>query len=601
MKINLDLRISCLLCHLRLVFFVVLCTSLAGCNEKKLPASGPPLTKQITESSSELTQEQIFSESLVKAESGDVQAQFSVGKAYQVGKGTTIDLVKSNEWLHKSAAQGNSDAQHALGYRYSKVGQTIYDIKVDTNKLKESFEWYEKAANQGHLRAQVAIALAYLYGEGVHKDAKKALLIFERLAVSGDSVSQYYLGEILDSGKDLPKNTLKAIEWYKMAAAQGHPAALLELGRIYYFGRGVLKDAGAAASYFEKAALKEHPEAFYPIGYLYANGEGVPKDSVAAAKWLGKAASRDDSRAQSILGALYFEGDGVPKDLVLAYAWMNLAAGNGDEMAIAARRMYEKTLSNSEKAEAQRLTAKWRTANGYQSYERKLERESGTPNHSLNSDSNHGKFSKTGTGTGFFVNVSGLLVTNHHVIQGCHEVRLSGQEGVATLVTSDVVNDLALLKLSNAVKYSAVISSEPSKVSQGEDVVVFGFPLNSVLSSGGNLTPGVISALTGLGNNTNQIQITAPIQPGSSGSPVINKKGEIIGVVSMKLSDSRMAAATGQVAQNVNFAVSGQTLKSFLDTHKVDYASTGLLTFNKSNIDLADQAKKWTTVVECWK
>jgi hypothetical protein len=62
-----------------------------------------------------------------------------------------------------------------------------------------------------------------------------------------------------------------------------------------------------------------------------------------------------------------------------------------------------------------------------------------------------------------------------------------------------------------------------------------------------------------------------------------------------------MTAATGQVAQNVNFAISGQTLKSFLDTHRVEYARTGLLSFNKSTIDLAEMAKKWTAVVECWK
>jgi len=132
--------------------------------------------------------------------------------------------------------------------------------------------------------------------------------------------------------------------------------------------------------------------------------------------------------------------------------------------------------------------------------------------------------------------------------------------------------------------------------------VVFGFPLNAVLSSGGNLTSGVVSALTGLGNNTNQIQITAPIQPGSSGSPVLIKRGEVVGVVSMKLSDSKMAKATGQVGQNVNFAVNGQTLRTFLDTHKVTYRSgAGFFSFAKSTADLADEARKWTLVVECWK
>lgn len=152
------------------------------------------------------------------------------------------------------------------------------------------------------------------------------------------------------------------------------------------------------------------------------------------------------------------------------------------------------------------------------------------------------------------------------------------------------------------INAAANIVSDPAKLRQGEDIVAFGFPLNSVLSSGGNLTPGVVSALTGLGNNTNQIQITAPIQPGSSGSPVLNKKGEVIGVVSMKLSDSKMAKATGQVAQNVNFAVSGQTLKAFLDAHKVTYSTGGgFFSRDKSTADLADEARKWTLVVECWK
>lgn len=209
---------------------------------------------------------------------------------------------------------------------------------------------------------------------------------------------------------------------------------------------------------------------------------------------------------------------------------------------------------------------------------------------------------KKGSGTVFVVNKDGFAVTNNHVVDGCTELRIEGREGPVKRVTEDAVNDLAVIKLSGDFQSSAAVASDPTKLRQGEDIVVFGFPLNTVLSSGGNLTPGVVSALTGLGNNTNQIQITAPIQPGSSGSPVINRKGEVVGVVSMKLSDSKMASVTGQIGQNVNFAVSGQTLKTFLTTHKVDYRNgTSFSFFDKSTADLADEARKWTLILECWK
>ncbi len=149
---------------------------------------------------------------------------------------------------------------------------------------------------------------------------------------------------------------------------------------------------------------------------------------------------------------------------------------------------------------------------------------------------------------------------------------------------------------------TALLINDPAKLRQGDDVEVYGYPLNSVLSAGGNLTLGSVSALSGLGNNTNQIQITAPIQPGSSGSPVLDKKGNVVGVVSMKLSDLKMTKTTGSVGQNVNFAVNGQTVKAFLDANKVSYKTGGgFFSHEKSNADIAEDARKWTIVVECWQ
>jgi len=163
------------------------------------------------------------------------------------------------------------------------------------------------------------------------------------------------------------------------------------------------------------------------------------------------------------------------------------------------------------------------------------------------------------------------------------------------------VNDLAVLAVPGGVTATATISAKPSDLRQGEEIVVFGFPLNGILSTGGNLTPGVVSALTGLGNNSNQLQITAPIQPGSSGSPLLNRKGQVVGVVSAKLSDQGMAKATGQIAQNVNFAVSGQTLRAFLGAHKISFRSGGFFSFDRKNVDIADDARTWTLLLECWK
>ena len=94
-----------------------------------------------------------------------------------------------------------------------------------------------------------------------------------------------------------------------------------------------------------------------------------------------------------------------------------------------------------------------------------------------------------------------------YVVSGCKELRVQGHDGLAKLVTEDAVNDLALIRLGQPIKDAAKISSDSGKLRQGEEIVVFGFPLNSVLSSGGNLTPGVVSAVTGLGNNTNQFQL----------------------------------------------------------------------------------------------
>ena len=517
------------------------------------------------------------------ATQGSTKSQYNLGLLYARGDGVAKDMAKAAEWWQKAATQGDAKAQGYLGWLYEQGDGVAKD-------MAKAAELYQKAAEQGDAKAQISLGMMYEEGNGVAKDLAKAVELYQKAAGQGNAIAQFYLGLRYERGEGVPKDMGKAMEWYQKSATQGDADAQVNLGLMYYRGEGVPKDAAKAVEWWQKAASQGDTQAQINLASMYYRGEGVPKDAAKAVDWMKKAASQGHTAAQWSLGEMYANGEGVAQDRVLAYAWCNLAAAEGVRGAKDKRDSI--LLTPTQRSEAERLSSNWKEG-------QILARQSGTaPDRGPVSG---GALSKTGTGTAFFVNVSGQAITNYHIVSGCTEVRAEGREGVVKVVTTDAVNDMALIQIPGAVSATAAISSDPAKLRQGEEIVVFGFPLNFLLSSGGNLTPGVVSALTGLGNNTNQIQITAPVQVGSSGSPVLNRKGEVVGMVSMKLSDSQMVKATGTVGQNVNFALSGQTLKTFLETHKADYRTIWLPSFNKSNADLADEARKWTLVVECWK
>ena len=293
---------------------------------------------------------------------------------------------------------------------------------------------------------------------------------------------------------------------------------------------------------------------------------------------------------------MYLNGDGTAKDLVLAYAWCRLAAARGGEMENAAFAELRARLTPAEREEGKRLASNWSPG-------MVLARESlgALGGQSESGKGTDGAPDQRATANGFVVSEAGHILTTLHIIEGCTELRIFGREGVAKLVAIDRINDLALLQIAGQTKDFARFAPNPSKLKQGAAIVVYS-PQESRLSSGGNLSPGVVSALTGLGDQTGQIQITASLQPGSSGSPVIDKNGRVVGVVSVKFRDLKTALAGGLLTQDVNFAVNAQTVKSFLDLYKVPY-TTGASYFAsaKSTSDSPEEGRKWTVLVECWR
>jgi trypsin-like peptidase len=203
------------------------------------------------------------------------------------------------------------------------------------------------------------------------------------------------------------------------------------------------------------------------------------------------------------------------------------------------------------------------------------------------------------SGSGFAVSHATHIVTNAHVVAQCKSVRvLSGtQQASARVLGSDPEADLAVLQTSLSVPKTIAIRSQPA-LRLGESVIAFGFPLTGALSQGGNLTTGNVSALAGLRDDPKYIQVTAPVQPGNSGGPLLDAGGNLVGVITAKLDALAVAQRTGDVPQNVNFAVRADALETFLQANKIAY-DVAVTDIQLAVADIAEMAKQASVRIEC--
>ncbi len=205
---------------------------------------------------------------------------------------------------------------------------------------------------------------------------------------------------------------------------------------------------------------------------------------------------------------------------------------------------------------------------------------------------------KVSTGSGFVVSPRGHVLTNEHVVTKCREVRVAGIVNSEQVATDEKL-DLALLKVSPGGRSVATFRGGRG-IRAGDDVIVVGYPLQGLLSSQMNVTKGTVSALAGPGEDRRIFQITAPVQPGNSGGPVLDASGNVVGVVVARLDALKMVRLTGRLPQNVNFAISAGATRAFLDGHDVPY-ETAKSNRTMPTADIAAKAKGYTVLIECWK
>lgn len=238
-----------------------------------------------------------------RAESGDAQAQFELGQAYEDGKAVAQDDVKAAEWFRKSADQGNAQAENSLGVMYT-LGRGV------THDREEGVRWYKKAARTGLPEAIYNVAISYYNGEGTDTNLNDAAAWMMVASRKGD-----------------PQAT-EALKHMSQELNNRMEMSTFRLATLYEKGDEIPRDLPAAASLYKELAQKNQFQWFvadsrYKLCQMYAAGQGVPQDYAEARSWCKKSGV---DFAYVVLGRMAEKGLGQEKNLREAREYYREAA-----------------------------------------------------------------------------------------------------------------------------------------------------------------------------------------------------------------------------------------------------------------------------------
>ena len=192
------------------------------------------------------------------------------------------------------------------------------------------------------------------------------------------------------------------------------------------------------------------------------------------------------------------------------------------------------------------------------------------------------------SGTGFALSSDGYIVTNNHIVENAKKIIIIGiqgnfdQEYDAKIKVTDPKNDIAILKIEdNSFRTLGLpqYSFDLNTIDVGNSVYVLGYPLRATMGDEIKLTSGIISSKSGYEGDVTSYQISAPVQPGNSGGPVFDSKGNIVGIVNAKYIG----------AENVTYAIKTSYLRNLIDLLE---SRPELPVGNLSGLDLPEKVKQ---------
>lgn len=205
------------------------------------------------------------------------------------------------------------------------------------------------------------------------------------------------------------------------------------------------------------------------------------------------------------------------------------------------------------------------------------------------------------SGTGFFVDNSGNLLTNNHVVKNCLRLTVSDRDSThsATITATDPANDLALLATGIGGTQAAQLRTTNQPLEVGERVVLVGYPGESY-KTGTVTREAKVIANTGPKGEPKWLQLSDVVVQGNSGGPLLDGSGNVVGVVSAKavIYTFRQDAPEQGTTSNSGIAISLGVLRDFLDGNHINYrmANAGyFLTADR----VTDEANRFVVNVRC--
>jgi TPR repeat protein len=520
------------------------------------------------------------------AADNSLRALVELGNYYASEESKTTVIEQREQWFSQArdlasqkAADGNVDAQKILAQLYLNGLGGEKDIQ-------EGLRWYEAAAEQNDVNAMLQLASFCRWS-----DPEKAHEWMRKATISGVPEAHFQLAEfcmnraLMDPTHRSSENTTEGIRNYDRAAQRGHLNAMLRLAEYNELPISLSEEMlserwpglysviqpsySSAAHWYSKAAERGERKAHYELGIMHMEGNGVRQHYGKAREHLEIAATQGYFWAQYVLGDLLAEPQYGQQDLVEAYKWYILAteqptnmdtsglrvnippplASVKDSMASLRKKMTPKMIADAQN----------RAANFVPQVQPTMTAEAPAGISAPVPPFQH-------SGTGFFVSDTGWMLTAAHVVDGADEVVVE-QGGVqlpARVVQRDAANDVALLKAEGAFKALELGSTQD--IHPGDDVFTVGFPNVEIQGKEPKVNKGSIAALTGFQDDPRLLQVSVPIGPGNSGAPLLNSKGEVVGMLVSKLNEVATFEATGSLPQSVNYALKVDYLAPMLAT-----------------------------------